>query len=108
MNDVDMTTPVENHGPPVRPIQTENGAPRALIPEPPIPVGLQTPELGQAVGTVEDQEARVNALVQQALGNYMKSFDERFAKIPGITPPIEREALDGLEVLVYGDDPLGI
>ena len=93
MNDTDMITPLETHGPPVHQTQTENDAPRVQILEPHVPVGLQTPKLGQTVGTMEDQEARVNTLVQQALGNYMKSLDERFAKIPGVPPPIEREAL---------------
>ena len=104
MNDTDMITPLETHGPPVHQTQTENNAPRVQILEPHVPVGLQTPRLGQTVGTLEDQEARVNALVQQALGNYMRSLDERFAKIPGVPPPIEREAIDGFEESPFSEE----
>ena len=40
MNDTDMITPLETHGPPVHQTQTENDAPRVQILEPHVPVGL--------------------------------------------------------------------
>lgn len=45
----------------------------------------------------DTQESRIQAMVQQALGECMKAFDERFAKIPGVPQPIEKETLDGYE-----------
>ena len=74
MDDGDMT-PLEDNAPPVHQKQTENVVPCALLPEQTVPVGLPTSGMGHAAGTLEEQKARVNALVQQALGNYMKSLD---------------------------------
>ena len=43
------------------------------------------------------QDSRIQAVVQRTMEGYLKSLDERFAKIPGVPPPIEKEAADGYE-----------